>query len=75
MLSTNQRHKDRWEVEGNPRGKALCFSFSATMGHVLSLLLELFTHTVCASGDRRTISHPVSELLILSYRASRYFNG
>lgn len=31
--------------------------------------------TQCASADQRTISHPVSELLILSYRASRYFNG
>lgn len=31
--------------------------------------------TQCASADQRTASHPVSVLLILSYRPSWYFNG
>lgn len=31
--------------------------------------------TQCASADQKTTSHPLSELLIFSYRASRYFNG
>lgn len=68
-------NKDRWEVEGSPRGKGLMSQFHCNNGARAPEYCHYCSLTQCASADQKTTSHAVSEPLISSHRASQYFNG